>query len=121
MTHEAGKGSAQRPSQVSNKMYYDRYDAIFRKHAEDIDRGIVKTKADYVKDSEGDKEYIKPVVHFIKGTEMFYEAGDDMKVARLRAVDHPIWGADIVRTSVIVKEHDDGGFETLNTIYKPLV
>ena len=55
MTHEAGKGSAQRPSQVSNKMYQDRYDAIFRKHVEDIDSGIVKTKADYVKDSEGDK------------------------------------------------------------------
>jgi hypothetical protein len=122
MTHEAGKGSAQRPSQVSNNVYQDRYDAIFRKRNEDIDAGIfIKTKEDYVKDSEVDKEYIKPAVHFIKGTESFYEAGPDMKVARLRAIDHPTLGAGIVRTSLIVKEHDDGSFETLNTIYKPLV
>ena len=122
MTHEAGKGSAQRPSAVSNSVYQDRYDAIFRKRDEDFDAGIfIKTKEEYIKDSEVDKEYVKPVVHFIKGTESFYEAGADMKVARLRALDHPILGAQIVRTSVIVKEHDDGSFETLNTIYKPLV
>lgn len=122
MTHEAGKGSAQRPSSVSNSVYQDRYNAIFRKRDEDIDAGIFdKTKEDYIKDSEVDKEYVKPVVHFIKGTESFYEVGPDMKVARIRALDHPIYGAEIVRTSVIIKEYDDGSFETLNTIYKPLV
>ena len=122
MTHEAGKGSAQRPSQVSNKVYQDRYNAIFKKRDEDIDAGIFdKSREDYIKDSEVDKEYVKPVVHFIKGTESFYEVGLDMKVARIRALDHPIYGAEIVRTSVIIKEYDDGSFETLNTIYKPLV
>lgn len=123
MTHEAGKGSAQRPSAVSNSVYQDRYNAIFRKRNEDIDAGIfVKTKEDYIKDSEVDKDYVKPVVHFIKGTESFFDAGIGMKVARLRALDHPVLGAEIVRTSVIIKEHDsDGSFETLNTIYKPLV
>ena len=122
MTHEAGKGSAQRPSQVSNKVYQDRYAAIFKKRDEDIDAGIFdKSKEEYIKDSEVDKGYVKPVVHFIRGTESFYEAGPDMKMARVRALDHPIYGADIIRTSIIVKEHDDGSFETLNTIYKPLV
>ena len=122
MTHEAGKGSAQRPSAVSNSVYQDRYNAIFKKRNEDIDAGIYdKSKEDYIKDSEVDKGYVKPVVHFIKGTESFYEAGPDMKMARLRALDHPIYGAEIIRTSLIVKEHDDGSFETLNTIYKPLV
>lgn len=122
MTHEAGKGSAQRPSAVSNKVYQDRYNAIFRKRNEDIDAGIFdKTKEDYIKDSEVDKGYVKPVVHFIKGTESFFDAGVDMKVARLRCFNHPIYGADIIRTSLIIKEHDDGSFETLNTIYKPLV
>ena len=75
----------------------------------------------YKKYSEVDKGYVKPVVHFIRGTESFYEVGPDMKVARVRALDHPIYGADIIRTSLIVKKHDDGSFETLNTIYKPLV
>ena len=119
MTHEAGKGSAQRPSAVSNSVYQDRYAAIFRKQVEDF--GTPRTKEELISFSEADKEYVKPVVHFIKGTESFYDAGADMKVARLRALDHPILGAQIVRTSVIVKEHDDGSFETLNTIYKPLV
>lgn len=122
MTHEAGKGSAQRPSQVSNKIYQDRYAAIFKKRDEDIDAGVFdKSKEEYIKDSEVDKGYVKPVVHFIRGTESFYEAGPDMKMARVRALDHPIYGAEIIRTSLIVKEHDDGSFETLNTIYKPLV
>ena len=122
MTHEAGKGSAQRPSQVSNKVYQDRYAAIFKKRDEDIDAGIFdKSKEEYIKDSEVDKGYVKPVVHFIKGTESFFDAGPDMKVARLRALNHPTLGAEIIRTSIIVKEHDDGSFETLNTIYKPLV
>jgi hypothetical protein len=65
---------------------------------------------------------IKPVVHYI-GEARFYEVEVDdgfAEYARVYGVDHPILGKDNIRTSLVVKKHGGGSFETLNTIYKPL-
>ena len=65
---------------------------------------------------------IKPVVHYI-GKARFYEVEVDdgfAEYARVYGVDHPILGKDNIRTSLVVKKHGDGSFETLNTIYRPL-
>ena len=42
-----------------------------------------------------------------------------VEYARVYGLDHPILGADTIRTSIVVKKHDDGSFETLNTLYVP--
>jgi hypothetical protein len=34
-------------------------------------------------------------------------------------LDHPILGRDTIHTSIVIKKHDDGSFETLNTLYVP--
>lgn len=39
--------------------------------------------------------------------------------ARVYGLDHPILGADDIRTSIVLKKHDDGSFETMNTLYVP--
>jgi hypothetical protein len=41
-------------------------------------------------------------------------------VARVSALDHPVWGKDTVRTSVVLQKFSDGSFETMNTVYRPL-
>lgn len=62
----------------------------------------------------------KPEVFFIGeplfDTKMF----PGHEVAHVKTVNHYVWGQDQVRTSSVVKKNDDGSFETLNTIYKPL-
>lgn len=76
----------------------------------------------------------KPKVRFI-GTATFYPAPlapmhqktygqyaneyNEVEYARVRGLDHPILGEDDIRTSIVVKKHDDGSFETLNTLYVP--
>ena len=40
-------------------------------------------------------------------------------VARVQALDHPVWGCDSVRTSVVLQKFSDGSFETMNTVYRP--
>ena len=62
--------------------------------------------------------YEKPVVHF-KGEAEFHVHDSGSTVARVFAVDHPYWGAEVLRTSTVLKRFDDGSFETRNTIYKP--
>lgn len=67
---------------------------------------------------------MKPTVHF-KGEARFFQAtvietGKEIEMARVEAIDHPRLGAQVVRTSRIVQKFDDGSFETLNTIYKPV-
>ena len=42
-----------------------------------------------------------------------------IEYARVYGLDHPILGADDIRTSIVVKKHEDGSFETLNTVYVP--
>jgi hypothetical protein len=63
----------------------------------------------------------KPVVHFT-GEACFFNWNEepDLPVASVNALDHPVWGEDIVRTSLIVRKNDDGSFETLNTLYVPV-
>lgn len=66
----------------------------------------------------------KPVVHFA-GTASFHiapypkEDGGEWTYARVYALDHPLLGRDIVRTSEVLKINDDGSFETRNTLYVP--
>lgn len=62
----------------------------------------------------------KPTVHFVGDATFFDYADDpDAPVAKVDAIDHPVWGSDVVRTSIVLNKFDDGSFETLNTIYKP--
>ena len=63
------------------------------------------------------QETTKPVVHFA-GDAQFEDWGGNT-VAYVHAIDHPYLGSMPVRTSSVQKRHDDGSFETLNTIYKP--
>jgi hypothetical protein len=42
-----------------------------------------------------------------------------VEYARVYGLNHPILGKDTIRTSIVVKKHDDGSFETLNTLYVP--
>lgn len=63
----------------------------------------------------------KPVVRFSGEPEFFdYYGGEGNLVARVTALDHPVWGHELVRTSLVVKQNDDGSFETLNTRYVPV-
>ena len=76
----------------------------------------------------------KPIVRFA-GKALFYtvelspmhqktysqyaDAEGYVEHARVSGLNHPILGADDIRTSIVVKKHDDGSFETLNTLYVP--
>lgn len=62
---------------------------------------------------------MKPVVTFIGEAVFDSKMYKGHVVARVHALDHPIWDNDMVRTSSVLKKFDDGSFETLNTIYKP--
>ena len=61
----------------------------------------------------------KPVVHYI-GEPLFIIEGQ-CAYARVQVLDHPRLGAGEVKTSRIMKEIEEGCFETLNTIYKKAV
>ena len=62
----------------------------------------------------------KPEVYFLG--EPVFDTGmfPGHEVAHVTAMGHPWLGNAVVRTSSVVKKNDDGSFETLNTIYKPL-
>lgn len=64
------------------------------------------------------KQHMKPVVQF-KDDAQFISI-EDYEYARVYAMDHPKLGMGPVRTSIIVQKFDDGSFETMNTIYRPL-
>jgi len=80
------------------------------------------------------KQPVKPVVRFV-GDPIFYavelapmhqkiyaQYADDegyVEYARIFGLDHPILGTDTIRTSIVLKKHEDGSFETLNTLYIP--
>lgn len=63
----------------------------------------------------------KPIVHYY-GSPRFFEYEDDNGeskfFARVYALNHPIWHKGEVRTSLLVSERGDEGFETLNTVYR---
>lgn len=60
-------------------------------------------------------------IAFFSGTVTYSKVGNDETVATVRGkIQHPVLGREsVVYTSIVVKKNDDGGFETLNTIYKP--
>lgn len=60
----------------------------------------------------------KPVVTYT-GPARFSQHGEH-RVARVYALDHPLLGQTSVITSAVLKHNEDGSFETMNTIYKPL-
>lgn len=69
---------------------------------------------------------MKPTVRYIGNAIFFNYYTHDIEeeltkdtVARVNAIDHPVWGRDSVRTSAVLKKFDDGSFETMNTIYRP--
>jgi len=82
----------------------------------------LQTAINYRKElDERPANYQKPVV-FFEGDALFdTDMYPNHEVAHVRTINHPVWGADVVRTSSIVYKFDDGSFETLNTIYKPYV
>lgn len=63
----------------------------------------------------------KPVVLYT-GKPVFHQfvdsAGEPFVCAKVEAIDHPVLGTAVVRTSMLVSQADDDGFETMNTIYK---
>jgi hypothetical protein len=68
---------------------------------------------------------MKPTVRYTGEAKFFnyytYEKEDELTkdtVARVSALDHPVWGKDTVRTSVVLQKFSDGSFETLNTVYR---
>jgi hypothetical protein len=63
---------------------------------------------------------IKPVVYFTGNATFDTTRFDGVEVGRVNAVDHYVWGRDVIRTSVVLKKYPDGSFETMNTLYKPL-
>jgi hypothetical protein len=62
----------------------------------------------------------KPEVFFFGEPVFDTKLFPDTEVAHVRALNHYVWGRDKIRTSRVVKKNDDGSFETLNTIYKPI-
>lgn len=76
----------------------------------------------------------KPIVRFA-GKAIFYavelaqmhqkkygqyaDADGYVEYASVFGLDHPILGKDNIRTSIVLKKHDDGSFETMNTLYVP--
>jgi hypothetical protein len=76
----------------------------------------------------------KPTVRFLGEPTFYYvelapmhqkvygQYADDegyVEYARVYGLDHPILGKGDLRTSIVLKKHDDGSFETMNTLYVP--
>jgi hypothetical protein len=95
-----GKGSAPRP--IPNR--------------EEFESNWEKT---FGKKKEAKKTEDKPVVYFAGVAKFDDEYFPGHTVAHLYALKHPILGDGVVRTSSVLKKHEDGSFETVNTVYKP--
>lgn len=61
---------------------------------------------------------IKRVVHYIKNPYDYVEVGEGAEL--FGVVDHPNIRKSWVWTSRVLRLDEDGSFETLNTIYKPV-
>ena len=63
----------------------------------------------------------KPIVHFYGQAhfDTFEHEGGAVTIANVYAINHPRLGNEYVRTSRVIARHEDGSFETLNTIYVP--
>lgn len=62
----------------------------------------------------------KPVVYFVGNPRWDTEMFPGHEVAHVTTIDHYVWGCDRVRTSSVLNKFEDGSFETMNTLYKPL-
>jgi hypothetical protein len=60
----------------------------------------------------------KPVVHYIGDVQFDNNMYPKYTVAHVYTLDHPVFGRDNVRTSIVLKQFPDGSFETRNTIYR---
>lgn len=77
-----------------------------------------KAIVEYFKRKDNVEQNGKAVVHYIRTEHDYINLGES---ALVEAVDHPRLGAEIVRTSRVIRvEPNTGVFETLNTIYKPM-
>lgn len=63
---------------------------------------------------------VKPTVYFIGNPRWDTKMFPGHEVAHVFTIDHYVWGRDRVRTSSVLNKFEDGSFETLNTMYKPL-
>lgn len=67
-----------------------------------------------------DKVKEKPTVYYIGDVQWDTEMFPGHEVAHVRTTNHPVWGRNKVRTSSVLNKFEDGSFETMNTLYKPL-
>jgi len=61
----------------------------------------------------------KPVVYFTGEPLYDDKMFEGHTVARVRTLNHYVWGSEKVRTSSVLNKFEDGSFETMNTLYKP--
>lgn len=79
----------------------------------------MKKNVDYT----GDVDFYKVPLRFPQDDDLKQYADDQGKVtlAWVYALNHPRLGRRTIRTSVVIKQHQNGDFETLNTIYKKVL
>lgn len=58
----------------------------------------------------------KPIVYFTGKPKFNTTMFEGHEVGIVYALNHPVWGRGVVRTSSVLKKDDDG-FETMNTLY----
>lgn len=63
----------------------------------------------------------KPTVMFVGAPTFVLSPSEYEDIAYVHALDHPTFGECLVRTSLVERKHEDGSFETINTIYKPAI
>ncbi len=85
------------------------------KHWQAIAANHIKDNAYHTEWIAESKNISKPVVHFI-GEPTFFSRHDCVR-ASVNTLDHPVWGEDVVTTSIVIAIEDNGNFETLNTKY----
>lgn len=61
----------------------------------------------------------KPTVKYVRDSLEFHVYEGKTIYAKVMTVDHPHLGSAEVATSTVIKQNDDGSFETRNTIYVP--
>ena len=62
---------------------------------------------------------MKPIVKYEESSFKLNETPGGA-YATVYGYDHPRLGENWIHTSLILRTLDDGGFETINTIYKPI-
>lgn len=73
-------------------------------------------------DTRFDAAQTKPVVRYLKDEIIGIDTIAEGHRASVFAIDHPVLGQGFVSTSLVLSyDRETGHFETLNTIYVPLV